>query len=495
MSDSLVSRLLAEAEAHPDRDAIVDERGKATYGELACRILGAASRLHALGVRAGDTVALSFGESREQVVEFVSVLYGAGYLGAALLPLYPDVPQARRAELVAAFGARWSVAAEREDLGATGLLLSEVCDKLHTSMEAPPRADLPEHPFYYQFSSGTTGVPKVILFSHRQLCANSLATLADYGLGVGDRVLPAVRAPAKMGLRYLVRALAGGGALVNVQFPATRQELGLVIRSFDITAVTASPWQLRRLLQTAPDFDATTRRLRALICIGAMVTAEDVSTFRRELAPNLYVSYSSTESGGIAVLGPRDAAGGGYAKLPEADIQVVGEDGLPLAAGETGAIRVRVPWMPMAYVDNPQASAQRFRDGWFYPGDAGSLDAEGRLFVRGRGDSTINYGGVKLIPEEVEAVLIRHPGVSDAIVTSVPDAMAGEIPVAFVVLSPPATLQALKLFCEAHLDANLIPAAILSVEKMPRSADGKVARAQLREHARSLAHMFHSTKP
>jgi len=491
----MVSRLLAAAASDPDRPAIVDELRSVTYGDLARRILGTATRLHALGVRKGDTVALSFGAVAADIADFVSTLHAAGYLGAMLLPLYPDVPQGRRRELVRMFGARWSVAADTEQLGATSLELSRICDKFHTSAEVPPRGDTPEAPFCYQFSSGTTGDPKVILFSHAQLCANSLATVAHYGLGTGDRLLPAVRAPGKMGLRYLVRTLGGGCTFVNVPFPETRQKLGELIRRLGITAVTASPWQLRRLVQTPPDVDAATHRLRALVCIGATVTADDVRAFRQQLTPNLHVSYSSTECGGVAALGPRDAASDGYARFPEADIQVVGDDGVALAAGETGSIRLRVPWMPDAYAGNPQASAQRFRDGWFYPGDAGYLDAAGRLFVRGRSDGTINFGGVKVVPEEVEAVLIRHPGILDAVVTGVSDALAGEIPVAFVVLSPPATLEAIKLFCEAHLDASSIPAAILSLEKMPRSADGKVARARLKEHARSLSHMFHSTKP
>ena len=495
MSESLVSLLLARAASRPGDAAIVDERQSVTYGELARRVVGAAARLHALGVRRGDTVALSFGAAGADVADFVSTMHAAGYLGATLLPLYPDVPQGRRQELVRRFGARWSVAARTEQLGATSLELRDICDKFHTSAEAPPRGDAPESPFCYQFSSGTTGDPKVILFSHEQLRANSLATLGHFGLRAGDRVLPAVTAPGKMGMRYLVRALAGGCALVNVPFPDTRQQLGQLIRRFGITAVTASPWQLRRLVQTPPDMDAAAQRLRAIVCIGAMVTPGEVFVFRQQLTPSLYISYSSTESGSVAVLGPGDAASDGYARVPEAEVQVVGDYGAVLNAGETGTIRVRVPWMPVGYAGNPLASAQRFRDGWFYPGDAGHLDAAGRLFVRGRSDGTINFGGVKVVPEEVEAVLIRHPGVSDAVVTGVPDAMAGEIPVAFVVLSPPATLEALRVFCEAQLDATLIPAAILSLEKMPRSADGKVARALLKEHARSLSHMFHSTKP
>jgi acyl-coenzyme A synthetase/AMP-(fatty) acid ligase len=491
-SASLVGRLLAHASSHPGEAAIVDERHAVTYGELARGILAAAGRLDALGVRTGDTLALSFGASPERTDDFVSVLYGAGYLGAAILPLYPDVPTARKRQLAETFGARWSVAAGAENLGAAPLPLAEICDKSHISAQPPPRGDAAELPFLYQFSSGTTGEPKVVLFSHGQLCANSLATLAHYGLRIGDRLLPAVPAPQKMGLRYLVRTLAGGGSLINLPFPGTRQALGKLVSEFGVTAVCASPWQLRRLMQTAPDPGGASERLRALACIGAMVSADEVRAFRQGLTPNLYVSYSSTECGGVALLGPQDDPAGGYAAYPEVQLQIVSPGGAALPAEEPGAIRLRVPWMPVAYVGNPAASAQRFRDGWFYPGDTGHLDTRGRLFVHGRDDGAINYGGAKIMPEEVEAVLLTHPGVADAIVTSVPDAMAGEIPVAFVVLLPPTTLDAIKAFCIEHVDAASIPAAILSVERMPRAADGKVERARLKEHAGTLAHIVHS---
>jgi acyl-CoA synthetase (AMP-forming)/AMP-acid ligase II len=244
-------------------------------------------------------------------------------------------------------------------------------------------------------------------------------------------------------------------------------------------------------MQTPPDADGASQKLRALACIGAMVSVDEVHAFRKGLTPNLYVSYSSTECGGLALLGPGDPPGDGYVPYAETDLTIVDGTGKAMPTGQVGSIRVRVPWMPTAYVGNPEASARRFRDGWFYPGDAGKLDARGRLFVHGRDDGAINYGGAKVMPEEVEAVLMRCPGVVDAVVTSMADSMAGDIPLAFVVLLPPTTLEAVKAFCAERIDAASIPVAILSVERMPRSGDGKVERARLQEYAQ--AHIVHST--
>lgn len=495
MSENLVSRLLAHASARPRDEAIVDERKTVTYGELARRVLGAAARLDALGVRAGDTVALSFGASREHAVDFTSALYGAGYLGAAILPLYPDVPEGRRRDLVGTFGARWSVAAQSEDWGASSLLLGEICDKSHISAREPPRGDAGALPFFYQFSSGTTGNPKAMLFTHAQLFAGMSSIVTHYGWNRGQRLVPATAAPSKVGLRYLFQVLLSGGTLVNLPFPDTHERMERAIADFGVDAAGGSPWQLRRLLQSPAGRNSGLPPLRFLAAIGAMISAEEIRAIRATITPNLHVPYGSTECGLIALLRPQDDAAGGFTLAAGLEVEIVDGAGARRPSGETGLVRLRAPWMPDRYIDNPAETAKRFRGGWFYPGDAGHLDGAGRIFVHGRSDEAINYGGTKILPEEIEAALVQHPDIDDVGVTSLPDPMAGEVPVALAVLRRPTTQASLQAFCLAHIDALSIPAGFVFVGQLPRSADGKLDRVRLREQARSLAHIDHSTKP
>src|SRR3954471_24236471 len=184
-ADSVLSRLLAYAARRPAAPAIIDERRTLTYAEFSRSVVTAAGRLHEFGVRARDTVAVSLGAGVSGN-ELGSIVYAVGYLGAAVLPLYPDFPPMRRAWLAQRFAAKWLVdrLGSASPSGVALLPLEELTVPTETAtLFTSPRGDTPESPFHYQFSSGTTGDPKVVLFSHRHLCSNSLATLAHYGLG------------------------------------------------------------------------------------------------------------------------------------------------------------------------------------------------------------------------------------------------------------------------------------------------------------------------
>jgi acyl-CoA synthetase (AMP-forming)/AMP-acid ligase II len=491
VDETLVSRLLARAALHPDHPAIVDETRSVSYGEFAARVRSAAVRLSEAGLRAGETLALSCPASEKELAELAAALYAAGHLGAAVLPLHPDVPSGRRRELTALFKARFAVVTRPEDLGVPSLAARELCAMLHTAVELPARADAPNAPFLYQFSSGTSGRPKAVLLTHYQTHAFALSLVGRYGWRHTDRLVPAMPAPSKVGMRYLMRILFAGGALLNLPFPASRAALADLIVRFGATAAGVSPAQLRLLL-ASPAAGNPAPQLSFLESIGASIAPAEVEAARRAITPWLHINYGATEIGLIATLLPTDSAGTGYSLVDGVRVQIVDAAGTLLPTGVTGAIRLQTPWMADGYFDHPAETARRFRNGWFYPGDAGLLDTDGRLHVRGREDGVINRGGVKVVPEDVEAQLLAHPGVADAVVTSVPDTTTGEVPVAFVVLRPGTTLEMLKAYCAEHIDASSIPALILSLERMPRSADGKVLRAALKEHARSYAHMLHS---
>jgi long-chain acyl-CoA synthetase len=485
--DTVIGRVLENAESQPEALAFIAEDRRLTYGELCRPVRPAAAWLYRFGVRAGDVVALSLGEADLSGVRSIRALYALAYLGAVILPLYPDVPLSRRRELIGRYAARWIVTPEPgESTPACPAIDPDgfEWDFASEGGAAAPRGDVPEWPFLFHFSGGTTGVPKAVLFDHAHFLGNALSSARSIGADAADRMVPSRPWPTLPGLRYTLRMHIVGGALVNVPCPETRDALQGLIHDAGMTILVASPWQLRRLLASAPPAAARGPGLKVLYTAGGAVSPAELSAARSTLTPNVYLTYASTESGLIAIVRPEEPAGppGNCGRLaPGVEGRVTDDAGHPVAPGAVGNLAFRAAWIPERYVSNEKATAERFRDGWYYPGDVGTIDAAGRVTVQGRADDVINYGGVKILPAETESVVAEHPDVSDAAVIGVPHALAGAVPVALVVLRRPVEKDALAAYCRARLDGSQLPVAFVQVPEILRSADGKILRKAMIE--------------
>jgi acyl-coenzyme A synthetase/AMP-(fatty) acid ligase len=477
--DTLVSRVLTFAESQPDAPALLEGGRRVTYGELFRPVRAAAGWLHRAGVRAGDTVALSLADPGGDAVRSARIFYALAHLGAVILPLYPDVPVARRLDLISRFGAKWLIPREAGEPAGGCIAIDPATFDWTRDAPAAPRGDDPGRPFLYHLSGGTTGVPKAVLVDHARFLQNMIVGAREVGAKASDRLVSSRRWPALPGLRYLLRIQSIGGALVDAEFPDTRQKLEDVIRDTGATILMASPWQLRRILASAPPTGARETELNVLYVVGGLVTPDEIRAAREIITRNVYATYATSEAGLISVLRPDDPPGGvgDFGRLIAGiEGQVTDERGQPVAPGIAGDLSFRAPWFPHAYANNEKASAERFRGGWFYPGDMGTIDADGRITYRGRTDDVINFGGVKLMPADIEAVIKEHPDVEDVAVVAVPHAMAGSVPVALVVMRRAVSSEALTAFCETKLDATQVPAGFFGVPVIARTPDGKIQR-------------------
>jgi O-succinylbenzoic acid--CoA ligase len=198
-------------------------------------------------------------------------------------------------------------------------------------------------------------------------------------------------------------------------------------------------------------------------------------------------TYGLTETASqVATLAPADAlrklGSAGQPLLP-LELRVLTTDGREAEPGEVGEICVRGPMVTSGYHGRPDATAEAIRDGWLHTGDLGALDEEGYLYVADRRSDLIISGGENIYPAEVEAVLMAHPAVSEAGVVGAPEARWGQVPLAFVVLRPEVPVPPeveLIAFCRARLAAYKVPRAIRVVPSLPRTASGKLRRAELR---------------
>jgi acyl-coenzyme A synthetase/AMP-(fatty) acid ligase len=485
---SVIEAIARYAARAPDSIAYLDLQGSLSYGALHQAAARAAAWLSEAGVRPGDTVALALEAGPAAARRALDLLYGLGWIGAAALPLFPDTPVEARLGMIRRFAAARLLAsgAPSEVAGARTLdpLLFDPQDAA-LDRHIPPRGDRGEAGFVYMFTSGTTGDSKALLSTHAQIVGKSRCAAQAIGLDSSDRLLPVAPWPASVGLRYLLRAHAVGAGFVCVWAGDTREELAQVLSRFGVTRMYVAPVRLRALLGGA----APVRRLatlRSLSVIGAAVSPAEIATGRAALTANLVVDYGCNEVGPIALLGPGDdpdTAGCVGRLLENVEARVDDESGQPLAPGAVGELGFRAPWMATGFADSTATTRELFRDGWFYPGDTGRIDAQGRVYLAGRSREVINCGGMKIWPEEIENVIRRHSLVADVAVTGLPHPVAGQVAAAFVVLRPSTVLRVgpreLHEFCLSQIEKVRVPPHFFIVTSIPRNPAGKIVREEL----------------
>ena len=200
------------------------------------------------------------------------------------------------------------------------------------------------------------------------------------------------------------------------------------------------------------------------------------------MCPGFIEYYSSTEGGGVSFLTAEDPEEFGDSvgrAVFGVEVECVDEQHRRLPPGEVGRIRYRGPAVADRFWNDPEATRESFRDGWWYPGDLGMLDESGYLYLKGRAKDMIIRGGVNIYPAEVEAVLQSHPAVADSAVVGWPSREFNEEVAAFVVLKGAATPVELRELCRSRMAPYKVPREVFVLPEFPRNALGKVIKAEL----------------
>ncbi|HJY01356.1 MAG TPA: AMP-binding protein [Streptosporangiaceae bacterium] len=339
-------------------------------------------------------------------------------------------------------------------------------------------------------TSGTTGSPKGVLLSERQL------THVAVGVAIHHRLTPADRGYCCLPLFHvnaevvgLLATLAARACLV-LDRRFSRRGFWAVIEDKQVTWINAVP-AIITVLAADPAAAPSPGLVRFVRSASAPLSASVLGRFERAFGIPVVETYGMTEAASMITAnplhGPRKA---GSAGLPAgAEVRIVQRDGqgcLPCPAGAVGGVQIRGRGVISEYAENGPAGAID-PDGWLDTGDLGHLDQDGYLFLAGRSDDVINRGGEKIYPREIEDVLLAQPGVRFAAVVAARDEVLGERPVAYVVPAGPDPGQpledALREACEAALPRPKRPAAFHLVPELPVGPTGKVARRRLQELA------------
>ena len=490
-----IERLCITIERVPHRTAIGGD-GALTYRELGAAVDAVAVALQERDPLPGSRVGICARNTAESLIALLAT-YRAGKVW---VPLNPRNGRAELDAMIATTRPSIMVAdescldrftppdarlilAKTSAPGRSGSVRALMRDNAGVSPAPVARAE--DDPQILKFSGGSTGTPKTVVQPVRCINAQADGILEFFGFDSDDVNL--IAAPLTHGAScFVLPIFEAGGRHVLLEDPNPAAILETIERE-GVTTIYAPPTMLYGMLGAARDGQRFPT-LRHVIYSAAPMTPERIRECQRVFGPTIETAYGQVEAPQIItamraheLLRDENLASVGRPSTV-ARVRIDDGHGGSAPAGDTGEILVSGPLLMSGYLDQPALTAETLVDGWLRTGDTGTIDERGYLYIRGRIKETINSGGFKVHPGEVEAVLARHPAVQECAVFGVQDERWGEAVTAAVVVVEGATVGADELvaFVKQELGSVKAPKSIRFLRELPRNAAGKVSRADLR---------------
>ncbi|MEO8304446.1 MAG: AMP-binding protein [Betaproteobacteria bacterium] len=504
-------QLRLNATRHPDAVAVAFGARQLTYAALEERACRLANGLAALGVGHGDRVAALL----HNCTPFLEALFATAKLGAVFVPINFRLVAREVGALLEACGPKVLFVGEgfadviatleaRPHFPASRIRVDDrlpaeaIPDNAHPyeAWLAQQRTDAPERvvprdaPQMLMHSSGTTGLPKGIVYTHATTLASSMAKIIDFELKSTDAVVvfgPLFHAGPLLDLA-LPLLLCGGRLALGASRQFDPAKLLSTVAAERGTLIQIYPTMLRRLLHEIPDFGIyDLSSLRLILTGGEPAPLSVIRGVRERLPGAAFVNtYGSTEVGPITTrLMPRDwlrKIGSVGQEAFGQEVRIADDNDRPLPSGRVGEVVVRGPFVTPGYWNRPELTAESSGNGWWHTGDLAWRDEEGFIFIAGRSMDMIKSGAENIYPIEVEQVIAALPGVVEVGVIGVPDATWGESVVAVIVQAPDGALDAARVIahCRENLASYKKPRHVCFVESLPRNTTNKVDKNALR---------------
>lgn len=516
------------AESRPDQEAVVCSDVRATYGQLLARIDLLARGLHELGLSKGDKVVGILPPGPE----FIYLFFAVARLGAVIVPLDQQTRRQRLGAVMHDADPVLLVTSRpvEDDVCLQGVSLRHVVvaegiegdqrrslTDLMAAGEGKPLPSLdvsPDNLLALLYTSGTTGVPKGAMHSHRSLIAPVVATIKVRELWerprlrilgeqikalarYRERLLRAIGRPQTFlstvgwqtitGLEVMFQGVLMGDRLVILPRFHPREALELVQRE-RVTVLVAVPMAYQVMLEVQGFDDYDTSSL--IVCgTGAAPCPPHLAReIQRRFGCAVYVGFGATETGGgvsvtsLADSDERQAETVGQ-PLSGTEVKIVDERGRELPPGEVGELLCRSDGVMMGYYQAPEMTAEVMdEEGWYHTGDLAMMDDKGYLRIVGRKKDVIIRGGQNIYPVEIEDYLTAHPQIREAAVVGVPSAVSGESAWAFVILEGGMTMSPREVvsYCREALEPYKIPSEVRFLTDFPRTDTGKPQKFKLR---------------
>ena len=498
--NSIWAMIAAAAASNPDGEALVCGVRRMSWREVERQSAQVAAGLRKLGVQSGDRVALLLGNR----IEFVLALFGAAHLGAITVVLSTRQQKPEIAYVLADSGAKLLIheaalagrlpdAADVPDLAhrlavdddAAASRFFDLTD--HAPLQAPAEVGEQDTAMIL-YTSGTTGRTKGAMLAHCNIIHSAMVFVSCLQLTAEDRSIAAVPLAHVTGVvaNIMTMVRCAGKLIIMAEFKAAEY---LKVAARERVSYTVMVPAMYNLCLLQPDFDSYD--LSSWHIGGFGGAPMPVATIEKLNAkiPGLKLMncYGSTETTSPSTIMPGELTAAHIDSVglpcPGADIVVVDARGRELPRGEIGEIWIHSGSVIRGYWNNPTATAEGFTGGFWHSGDLGSIDANNFVRVFDRQKDMINRGGLKIYSAEVESVLSGHPDVLESAIIAKPCPVLGErVHAVIVTRTDELSEGALRAWCAERLSDYKVPETMaLTSEPLPRNANGKVLKRQLRE--------------
>lgn len=487
---SIVECIACHASEQPDKLCLADSKKSLTYREVWTHIYGLSQFLTKSGIKKGDCVMIEC----TQNVDFMIGEFAVQLAGAIFVPLEKNAAISRVSEIASDVDAKLLIAKKAIIDTVPFFDIKTISDYNYTetiSLESIA-FPLPDDTAEILFSTGTTGKSKGIELSHENDFA--LAENVKYGTKMKPDNVELIPMPLSHshGLRRTYGNMLNGSSAVFSNGVTFVKQVFNLMDQYHVTSMDLSPSNLSIIFKLSQDKLGDYADVMDYIQLGSAPLPESDKVHLAQILPQtrLYNFYGSTEAGCSCLLDFNEMSGKpGCIGKPAVNAQflVVDENRNDITATATaddpGFLASSGPINMKGYWKSPELTAEAMENGFIYTKDLGYIDEDGLVYMLGRKDDVINFGGVKIAPEEIESIVITHENIVDCACIPIKDSLTGQAPKLYIAvkdLSAHAPKE-FKSWLQKNLDANKQPKTIEIIDEIPRTFNGKIQRKKLME--------------